>query len=160
MRRISRLPPPPDLRQLDGWSCGGVVARVCLELVGWAPRFAAAAPVCLTTTALDGTDPRALEALFRRCGLAVAAGEMDWRDLAYHTGRGRPVACLVQLEGCGHWVAVWSASSRRVRWQCPATGPREAPPAVFRRDWWDWDRHGVDYRCFGVAVGPDDRKGR
>jgi ABC-type bacteriocin/lantibiotic exporter with double-glycine peptidase domain len=132
---------------------------VCLELLGWPPRLADGRAADLATTPIDGADPRAMESLFRRLGIPAQAGEMDWRDLAYHTGRGRPVACLVQLDdGGGHWVAVWAASSRRVRWQCPTHGPQQATPAEFVRGWWDWDRAGVDYRCWGVAVGPD-RKG-
>jgi ABC-type bacteriocin/lantibiotic exporter with double-glycine peptidase domain len=135
-----------------------VAARVCLELMGWPSHLAAAGGSALLSTPIDGTDPRALESLFRRLGIPAQSGEMDWRDLAYHTARGRPVAALVQLDGCGHWVAVWRATSRRVSWHCPADGPRSASPAAFRRGWWDWGRDGVDYRCFGVAVGPD-RKG-
>jgi ABC-type bacteriocin/lantibiotic exporter with double-glycine peptidase domain len=146
------LSAPPDRRQADGWSCGLITAQTCLDLLGRGELAG------LSASPLDGTDPRAMECFFRRLGLPAQSGEMDWRDLAYHAARGRPVACLVQLDGCGHWVTAWRATSRRVSWQCPATGPRAATPAAFRRDWWDWDRHGVDYRCFGVAVGPD-RKG-
>jgi ABC-type bacteriocin/lantibiotic exporter with double-glycine peptidase domain len=135
-----------------------VTAAACLELAGVSLRFATAAARLLPTTPIDGADPRSLESLFRRAGFPAQSGEMDWRDLAYHTSRGRPVACLVQLEGCGHWVAVWRASSRRVSWHCPEYGPRSATPAEFRRGWWDWSRDGVDYRCFGVAVGAG-RKG-
>lgn len=158
LRRPFPLNAPPDRRQVDDWSCGLVTAGVCLELIGWPPRLADDRAADLVATPIDGTDPRSLESLFRRLRLPVVAGEMDWADLAYHTGRGRPVACLVRLDGSGHWVAVWSASSRRVRWHCPTNGPSEASPAAFRRGWWDWDRAGVDYRCWGVAVGPD-RKG-
>jgi hypothetical protein len=89
----------------------------------------------LPATPIDGTDPRALESFFRRLGIPAQSGEMDWRDLAYHTARGRPVAALVQLDGCGHWVAVWRATSRRVSWHCPgrraAVGePGRLPPGV------------------------------
>lgn len=154
--RVSRRPgplpaPPADLLQADGWGCGAVTAVACLRLVG----YEAGDPLAsFLANPLDGTDPRSLEAFFRRLRLPVLSGEMDAADLAYHTGRGRPVAALVQLDGCGHWVTVYRATGRRVRWHCPAAGPRQATPAAFRRDWWDWDRHGIRYRCFGVAVGP------
>lgn len=152
-----RLPRPPDCRQADGWSCGIVTVRVCLELLGWPKVLSEDLAALVPATPLDGCDPRTIEAVFRRFGLAAVAGEMDWRDLAYHTARGRPVACLAQSSGSGHWVTVWRASSRRVRWHCPNAGLRSASPSSFGRDWWDWDRLGVEYRGFGVAVGPGRR---
>jgi hypothetical protein len=81
-----------------------VTARVCLELMGWCGKQSGPVSRWLPATPIDGTDPRALESFFRRLGIPAQSGEMDWRDLAYHTARGRPVAALVQLDGCGHWV--------------------------------------------------------
>jgi ABC-type bacteriocin/lantibiotic exporter with double-glycine peptidase domain len=127
-----------------------VTAAVCLGLVG--RRRPASDARALLANSFDGTDPRTLEAFFRRLGLRVQSGEMTPADLTHHTRAGRPVAALVQLAGGGHWVTVWCADAKAVYWHCPIAGLRSDSPARFRRLWWDWDRFGVHFRQFGVAV--------
>lgn len=106
----------------------------------------------LGTSAHDGTDPRQLETVLRQHGLGVLSGEMHGDDLAYLTGRGCPVACLVQSEGVGHWVVVCSADGRVVRFQDPAAGPKALPWPQWLATWRDVDRLGAIYRQWGVAA--------
>lgn len=82
----------------------------------------------------------------------MLSGEFHGDDLAYLTGRGAPVACLVQSEGVGHWVVVSSADGRVVRYQDPAEGPKVLPWPAWLARWRDVDRLGAIYRQWGVAA--------
>jgi ABC-type bacteriocin/lantibiotic exporter with double-glycine peptidase domain len=88
----------------------------------------------------------------RQHDLGVVAGEMHGDDLAYLTGRGCPVACLVQCDGVGHWVVVCHADGRQVRYQDPATGPQSVGWSQWLAGWRDVDRLGAVYRQWGVAA--------
>lgn len=138
----------PDLRQRDGFSCGPTSAAIVLQHLGrTSPRsFPSCSPV-------DGTDPLALVPVFRRAGLAVQSGEMSIADLRHHTRQGRPVVCLVQMDGSyGHYVVVGGVWRRRVYYQCPTRGPWSESATVFASRWWDMGRD-VKYYHFGIAVG-------
>lgn len=152
----------PDVRQQSDYDCGIAAALCVLRYLG-ADRLRRDVEATLGATRLDGTDPRAMEAMFRREGLAVQSGTMALADLAYHAGRGRPVVCLVTRGGTakapgahpgavGHYVV--SAGVRRgfVHVHDPVEGPGRVRTAEFLSRWADWDRHGQDWQRFAVAV--------
>lgn len=136
----------PDLRQKNGWSCGPVAAAVVLQLFARPiPRqFPSSSPI-------DGTDPLALVPVFRRAGLHVLAGEMSAQDLRDQCKQGRPVVCLTQHAGQGHYVVVAGVERNRVYYQCPNDGPVSKPIGEFLRDWWDTGRD-AKYSQFGISV--------
>lgn len=105
------------------------------------------------TSGLDGTDPRAVESYLRRMGLTVLAGEMTINDLAHFGRTGRPVLCLVQDDGVGHYVVSAGTRRGRVYFQDPLAGPRSLSRLGFDLAWWDYDRLGPAYRRYGLAVG-------
>ncbi len=138
----------PDYRQRDGHSCGPVAVRVALRAL----KCPASIAENLPCHPIDGTDPRSVETILRTAGLCVQAGEMEWADLLHHTRLGRPVLCLVMLEGVGHWVVVGGVRSSVVMGQCPANGPFSMRRSEWERAWSDSDRYGVVYWQFGIAV--------
>lgn len=141
-----------DRRQrADDAHCGAVCAAVVLDLCGYHPdeateRVAKMLPV----TAMDGVDPRTMEAFFRRQGLRVQSGEMTIADLRHHTEQGRPVVCLVKDNG-GHWVVVTGVVRRSVCYHCPIEGEQVKSRTVWAAGWYDVDRFGTEYRGFGIT---------
>lgn len=149
------MPDLPDIRQKKAFQCG----RAALEVV-WA-HFGVSRPPLVPSTPLDGTSPDVVEALLWYSGLRVQSGNMDVADLRYHTGRGRPVLCVVtQPEGVGHWVAVGRMGRLRrgrrlaetVVYQCPFSGPAEEFADGFEARWHDFTRRGVAYPSWGIAA--------
>lgn len=137
----------PDLRQRDPFSCG----RVCRDVVLAALGRPVPDPDGFPVSHLNGSHPQTIEDALRAAGLKVRRGEMDLIDLAHATARGRPVVCLVQHAGGGHWLVAGRVTGRSVYLQCPDRGPVRAGRRAFRRDW--WDRHdGREYRGFGIEV--------
>lgn len=138
----------PDLRQKADHDCGQTAARVVYQFFGLRGRAPQGTPI-------DGTDPRTLETAFRIAGLAVQSGTMDAADLKHHTGRGRPVACLVtEPDGTGHWVVVGGVRRGRVFFHCPVEGAKAEPVAAFAARWHDSDRVAVRYERWGIAAWP------
>lgn len=127
-----------------------VATRLVLRGARCRPRADLA--VTLNTSTHDGTDPRSMETVLRQHGLSVLSGEMHADDLAYLTGRGAPVACLIQLQGVGHWVVVASADGRLVRYQDPAQGPKALTWRKWLSVWRDVDRLGAIYRQWGISA--------
>lgn len=142
----------PDRRQTTGWGCGPAATRVALEYLG-VRRPARRVREGLPHSPQDGTDPRTIEAFLRGLGLDVQAGEMALCDLAHHAAHGRPVLCLIQAGGVGHYVVSAGLFRGRVYYQCPADGPADLPPTGWLSVWHDTDRYGTVYRRFGIAVG-------
>lgn len=131
--------------QTSDHTCGDCLARTILRYWG----RPAGRPL---STPYDGTDPRSLEAVLRLAKLSVLSGHMDLELVGHLTGRGRPVGCLVQREGVGHWVCVRGVLRRRVYFFDPLDGDASEPAAAFRARWSDADRFGVRYDCFGVSA--------
>jgi hypothetical protein len=136
---------PPTL-QKNGWSCGEAAARCVFAYHERRAKLPHA-------TAVDGTDPRSLEAAFRRAGLPVLSGSMDLDDLKHQTGKGKPVVCLVTEGATGHYVVVAGVAYRSVHYLDPLHGPKREPAAAFLARWHDWDRHGATFERWGISVG-------
>lgn len=153
------IAPSTDRRQSDGWSCGVVAASTALELIGYHRDCATDYPKrYILSTPLDGTDPRILESFFRREFLRVISGDMSVVDLKFHVDLGRPVVCLIQFGGTGHWVTVYRVTRAAVKYHDPAKGFCKLSPAKFRAIWYDRDRNSFVYRGFGVAVFRPEKK--
>ena len=101
---------------------------------------------------IDGTDPRILEAIFRR-HLLVASGEMTVADLRFHASQNRPVLLLIEVGLIGHWVVSAGVARRKVRVMDPASGIRGIPESELDSHWRDICRDGSHYRRWGIAVG-------
>lgn len=141
----------PDVRQKGDHDCGLAAVLCVLRYLG-VRRSREELELLLGSTRLDGTDPRAVEARFRCEGLAVQAGTMDEYDLGHHARRGRPVVCLVSRGGVGHYVVSAGCRYGLVHYHDPACGPTRERLPRFVEQWSDWDRHGGEWRRFGVAV--------
>jgi ABC-type bacteriocin/lantibiotic exporter with double-glycine peptidase domain len=137
----------PNLRQRDGWSCGPTCAAMVLQ------HFGKPVPKQFpSSSAIDGTDPLALVPIFRSANLHVLAGEMAYNDLAFQAGTmGRPVICLVQHDGVGHYVVVSGVRYRRVYYQCPVQGAESCGATEFLDRWFDQGRD-CRYLQFGISV--------
>lgn len=139
----------PDIRQAHTWDCGPTAARIVFRCLR--RRMTPDTLSRLNASPIDGTDPRALEGALRAAGLGVQSGEMTWDDLRHHTAAGRPVVCLVNANGVGHYVVCGGIDCGRARIQDPAAGPVEIGRSAFLSSWRDVDRWGVHYRQFGIA---------
>lgn len=139
------LLPTPDTRQRTPHDCG-VAAYTCAVglLLGKSRRIAA--------DPHDGVHPFELEPAFRRAGLNVVSGSMDFCDLSFHSRQGRPVCCLIRTVDGGHWVVVRGVTPTRVHYHDPADGRRWMTRQDWLEAWWDRDRHGTEFRRHGVAV--------
>ncbi len=139
----------PLVRQVGPFDCGTAAADMVLRYYRQRmPDLTAAG----WPSPIDGTDPRVVEAILRNAGLGVVSGEMDWVDLRHHTGLGRPVACLIQHNGCGHWVVVRGAAYGKVHCLCPAEGEIVLSWSQFDRLWVDVCRDGTRYHQWGVVA--------
>jgi len=140
----------PYRAQNSAYDCGEAVARMVLAFHGrqW-PRNRFPGWPC----PVDGTDPRTLESFFRGNCFRVQSGEMQLADLRHHTRAGRPVACLVQCGGVGHWVCVNGVIGRMIQVLDPASGPRVTSGGGFVSIWSDLARDGTTYQGWGIAVG-------
>ncbi len=140
----------PLVRQVESHDCGTAAAAMVLKFHRRkVPDLAAAG----WPSPIDGTDPRVVEAILRNAGLGVVSGELHESMLAFHVRQGRPVACLIQHNGCGHWVVVVDVAYRRpVQLNCPAEGRRKVRLADFLASWVDVCRDGTRYHQWGVVA--------
>lgn len=133
----------PDIRQKKDYDCGRAVCECVLSFFGSYADLRR-----LLTNPMDGTDPRAIEALLRQAGHRVISGEMGLDDLRHFTTSGRPVIACVR----DHYVTVAGIRGRHVHYQDPSAGPVKATCADFAGWWVEADRLGVTYNQFGIAV--------
>lgn len=141
----------PDLRQEGDWDCGKATFRL---LCRWweiepDPKLANLA------TPHFGLSPDTLWAALVAQGLRVQVGSWSIPLLKATTKEGVPVACLVQFDGCGHWVTVGAVSRGRVHFQCPTRGPVKQPLAEWDRNWRDSHWSGGSFHRFGIAAFVD-----
>ena len=139
----------PDLRQSKHYDCGDTALRIVCKHHGWK------LPPFLVANAIDGTDPRTLEATLRQVGARAISGEMSLANLDHFTRSGWPVIVLVQHNGVGHYVVAESVSRGSVRYQCPSRGPCKETFREFLTHWNDVDRYGTIYRSWGLVAWDD-----
>lgn len=142
----------PVVRQSRKYDCGAACAKSVLGY--WEcryPRLSAAG----WPNQIDGTDPRVLEALFRKTGLGVVAGEMTVSVVRHLTGLGWPVVALVRQNGVGHYVVVRGVSRGKVFLMDPDGGEQTERVAAFVERWRAGDvcRTGFSYQQWGIAAG-------
>lgn len=133
----------PDIRQRTDWDCGRAAVQCVLEYFG-----SHADTRRLLTNPIDGTDPRAIEALLRQAGHCVVAGEMTLEDLRHFTRSRRPVIAVVN----GHYVVVAGVERLKVGYHDPLSGFMRCKMGDFLGWWKEADRLGVTYNQFGIAV--------
>ncbi len=134
----------PDVRQRDEFSCGSAVYRCVVEfLLGSSKRIPA--------DPHDGVHPFELEPALRRAGLKTQSGSMEVADLKWHVSQGRPVICLIRVEGGGHWVVVRGVTAKRVHFHDPAKGRVWLTHEQWGDRHSDWDRHGTVYRQHSIS---------
>jgi ABC-type bacteriocin/lantibiotic exporter with double-glycine peptidase domain len=138
-----------DVRQKSQYDCGVVAVKVLLRALG--KRLTPENTKALATTPIDGTDPRAIEALLRKLGLHVLSGEMTWNDLVYFT-QTRPVICLITYAGVGHWVVASGIKDGKMHYQDPSGGPLYVGKKKWHEMWRDIDRLGAVYRQWGITA--------
>jgi ABC-type bacteriocin/lantibiotic exporter with double-glycine peptidase domain len=138
-----------DIRQQASHDCGDAAVRVVLRALRRRPFEPAIAH--LATDPIDGTDPRAIETCLRAHGLLVLSGSATWGDLRHWT-QNRPVICLVQRGGVGHWVVTGHVTQRRAHYQCPSIGPDSQGRTTFMNAWRDVDRLGAVYRQWAIVA--------
>lgn len=139
------MPPLPDVRQADNFSCGEQLARSLLQFWGARPR------VIALSNPMDGVHPATLLSIFRAAGLRCLSGEASVELLRGLTALGFPAAALIQKDGDGHWVGVEAVRRGRVEYQCPLEGKCRVPVAEFDAAWHDVDLWGASYRRFVVV---------
>lgn len=136
----------PDVRQKKDYDCGRAAVECVLQFFGSYADLRR-----LLTNPMDGTDPRAIEALLRKAGHHVVSGEMTLDDLRHFTRSRRPVIAVVN----GHYVVVggvdWSRGWK-IGYQDPCHGFMKAKWVDFQGWWKEADRLGVTYNQFGIAV--------
>jgi hypothetical protein len=69
-----------------------------------------------------------------------------------HWTQNRPVICLVQRGGVGHWVVAGRVTQRRAHYQCPSIGPGSQGRTTFMNAWRDVDRLGAVYRQWAIVA--------
>jgi hypothetical protein len=138
-----------DVRQKSQYDCGIVAVKVLLRALG--KRLTPDNIKALSTSPIDGTDPRAIEALLRKLGLHVLSGEMTWNDLVYFT-QTRPVICLITHDGVGHWVVASGIKDGKMHYHDPSNGPLYMGKKKWHETWSDIDRLGAVYRQWGIAA--------
>jgi ABC-type bacteriocin/lantibiotic exporter with double-glycine peptidase domain len=138
-----------DMRQKTDYDCGVVAVKVLLKALG--KRLTPDNMKHLSTSPVDGTDPRSIESLLRKLGLHVLSGEMTWNDLVYFT-QTRPVICLITLDSIGHWVVASGIKDGRMHYQDPSEGPKNLGKKKWHDVWKDIDRLGAVYRQWGITA--------
>lgn len=135
-----------DIRQTSPHDCGPTAFRIVCDYFSIAPPAPASCD-------LTGLPPDYLESHLRRAGLRVQFGEMTVEDLRHHTEQNRPVICLVNVGGEGHYVVSRGVSRNRVYVQCPLKGRVDYSRRAFVSAWRDVSRLGGEYSQFGIAAG-------
>ena len=138
-----------DIRQKTDYDCGIVAVEVLLKALNM--RLTADRSLALSTSPIDGTDPRSIEALLRKLHLHVISGEMLWDDLVYFT-QTRPVICLVTFDSIGHWVVASGLKDRRMHYHDPSLGAQSLGKRKWLEVWKDVDRLGAVYRQWGITA--------
>ena len=138
----------PPVLQTSDFDCGRAAVEVLLTFHGLPAR------VPVRPDPVNGMSPDVVEAVLRSCGLSVLSGSLTVPDLDHLTRTGRPVLCLTQLDGVGHWVVAAGVTSRRVVNQCPARGKSSRTLRQWSRLWWDTARNGVRLDAYGVCGWP------
>ena len=141
----------PDIRQKTDWD-GSYAAATSILLM-----FNRIAPN--TNPAIkqkrQQTNPNNLAEALRSYGLHIQSGEMSQEDLRHHIKQNRPVICLTQYNGTGHYVIVFDVTDYDLGIQCPTQGPIRKSWEDFTKDWWDCIRTEniiESYNQFGIAV--------
>jgi len=141
----------PDIRQSSDFDCGAATTNCVFTYLGYnKPRKFFLQ--MLGTNEMNGTDPRTLEAQIRREGYKVLSGDMAIEDLRSQANQGRPVILLVTLHGGGHYITSRGVQRGRVHYQDPSCGPQSMKVNEFKERWNDYDRFGITYANFGIAV--------
>lgn len=135
-----------DHRQVSAHDCGPTAFRIVCDYFGKAPP----APVSCT---IMGLGPDYLESHLRMAGFAVQFGSMTIADLRHHQEQDRPVICLVNYDGEGHYIVSRGVSRGRVYFICPTKGSLWLPVLDFQMIWTDVHRLGPTLQQFGIAVG-------
>lgn len=137
----------PDYRQKDGFSCGEVALKIVLSYYSSKPirKPARACPI-------QGLHPSTLQAVFRWEGYKTITGNMLIEDLKLHHSLGRPVICVIQSDGVGHYVVSRGVRRNQVHYQCPTHGICQKNAHEFLTKWYDYDSDGNEFRQWGVAV--------
>lgn len=137
----------PDIRQKDGFSCGEVALKIVLSYYsGKSVRKPA------RSCPIKGLHPSTLHAVFRWEGYKTVAGNMLIEDLKLHHSLGRPVICVIQSDGVGHYVVSSGVRRNQVHYQCPTYGLCKKNAYEFLTKWYDYDSDGNEFRQWGVAV--------
>lgn len=147
--RVETMLKLPDVRQTDDYDCGDAAVDTVFQWwYGYKPARQR------LSNSHQGMSPDTLEATLRACGLSVVSGPMRVGDLKHYTASGRPVVCLIQFDGVGHWVAVAGVVRGRVHFQDPVGGPRVLRAAEWEKLWHDTHGHGTVYRRWAVVAEP------
>jgi ABC-type bacteriocin/lantibiotic exporter with double-glycine peptidase domain len=152
---IQAIKVPIKRKQSDSSSCGVVAAAVVLDILGWEKEEVdRLVSEQIPYSMMDGTHTATIEAFLRRLGCKVTSGDMDIKDLNYHTKRSKPVVCLITAEGgSGHWVVVIRATQKFVSYFDPYLGKVKRIIAKdFVDRWYDFDKVGTEYFNFGLVV--------
>ena len=132
--------------QTSPHDCGPTAFRIVCD-------YFSIAPPPPTSCNIIGVGPDYIEAALRRAGLLVQFGEMTIADLRHHANNERPVICLVNYDGEGHYIVSRGVSRSRVFGVCPTRGRFDMAAADFVAMWNDVSRYGGQYRQFGIAAG-------
>lgn len=137
----------PDFRQQESYACGKVMLQViCSYYDKPLPLF-----IANLSNAVSGLSPDSLAAGFRSLGFKLLEGNWTIDLLKAVTKGGKPVCCLTQLEGVGHWICVSSVSRGRVWYQCPETGPTSQKIEEFEKNWIDYHYVGGVFDRWAVC---------
>ena len=138
-----------DIRQRTDYDCGLAAVRVLLRALRRRPSPDAMRH--LGTTAIDGTDPRAIEVCLRAHSLMVCSGSLHW-DMLGPLSKKTPVLALVTSGGIGHWVVVAGVENGFVYYQCPSNGHERLGRKAWIGRWRDVDRLGAIYHQWIIAA--------
>jgi HK97 family phage portal protein len=144
----------PDVRQESDHDCGPAAVLAVCQFFG-VEVTRAALLASLDTTQAGGTTPAAVLGTLASLGLsASAASGMTLADLTRYHAAGWPVLCPVTLYGgVGHWLVVLGVGLGQVIVHDPAVGRRLILAEQWVQDWSDKDKHGAEYKAFGIGVG-------
>lgn len=150
----------PPIRQATAYSCGPACLRSVMSYFDLPPMREAALRRLCRTTKKGGTQPEKLAAGAKDAGFRVWArrnASLDW--LARHLADGRPVICLVQAHGGGHYLIVTGLDVGAVWVIDPSLDNVNAwMKDDFLAAW--HDRHGdTEYRRWSMALEPESRSG-
>lgn len=137
----------PDIRQRADYDCGLAAVDCALSFIG----VRTAAVFLGMANPVQGTSPDTVEAMLRRAGCRVLAGEMSLDDLQHFANQSRPVLCPVALHG-GHWVVSAGVQRGVVHFHDPLDGALKMKAAAWMDGWRDGTKNGHEYKHWGIAV--------